>query len=146
MHISSRRLPTHVAARSAGLLIAAVLAIACLSLAPSPAHAAAEKTFFPQGFASTHSYKPHRLLLSGDGTLFVRHAHWRVWNHRRAVGTGVAFVDDCVPNCAAGTLHRHHVTIRLTRPRHLCGARFFTRFRLSGQFSFHTTAKGILCV
>ena len=138
---ASRRRLTEPAA----LLVAAVT-IACLGLTSVPVRAAAGRTYFPQGYTSAHSYQPRRLLLSGDGTLLVRQAHWRGWNDQRAVGRGVALVNDCVPYCAAGTFHRHRVAIRLTRPRQWCDARFFSSFRLTGRFRFHTTARGIVCL
>jgi hypothetical protein len=99
------------------------------SPAASPA---ARTTYFGQYGLSTHAYKPRRLNPSVDGSLYVRHVHWRVWTNRRAVGDGVAHVNDCVPNCAAGHYSTYPVVVHLSQPRELCGSRFFLGFRLSG--------------
>jgi hypothetical protein len=89
-------------------------------------------TYFGQYGTSTHAYKPHRLNPSVDGALYVRPVHWRVWTNHRAVGDGLAHVNDCVPDCADGHYTTHRVTVYLTQPRELCGSRFFLGFRLTG--------------
>ena len=94
--------------------------------------AAAPRTYFGQYGVSTHAYKPRRLNPSVDGALYVRPVQWRVWTDRRAVGAGIAHVNDCVPDCADGHFSAHPVTVYLSHPRELCGSRFFMGFRLSG--------------
>lgn len=94
--------------------------------------AAAPTTYFGQYGVSTHAYKPRRLNPSVDGALYVRPVHWRVWTDRRAVGDGIAHVNDCRPSCAGGHYSTYPVTVHLSKPRELCGSRFFMGFRLSG--------------
>jgi hypothetical protein len=41
---------------------------------------------------------------------------WPTWTATEAVGTGTEKIDDCTPNCAAGTLHALRVTVTFTKP------------------------------
>ena len=126
-----------------GLLLVATTAIACQDPAPDTAHhtaeATGETTYFAQYGVSTQAYQPRRLNPSVDGSLYVQGMHWAVWNNRRAVGDGIAHVNDCTPNCADGDYTRYRVTVRLTHPRELCGSRFFTTIRVRGS-GYHTYA------
>jgi hypothetical protein len=38
------------------------------------------------------------------------------WTGTEAVGTGTEKIDDCTPNCAAGTLHPVRVTVTFSKP------------------------------
>ena len=142
---SRHRLGTPVA-----LLLAAATAVGCQSSAPHQARAhdptPSQPTYFAQYGVSTHAYKPHRLNPSVDGSLFIVGMQWTAWNAREAVGSGVAHVNDCKPNCADGSYTTHQVSVRLARPRELCGSRFFTAFRVRGS-GYHTYARwsGVAC-
>jgi heat shock protein HslJ len=48
------------------------------------------------------------------GSANVRHINWRSWRHDRAQGEGRAFVVDCDPTCATGTLYRTRGKIELS--------------------------------
>lgn len=69
--------------------------------------------------------------LSGDGTTSLWNMTWRTWNSTVAIGTGTEKLDDCTPDCAAGTLHPVRVTVRLSGPVMVCqpgqGRWFWTR-------------------
>jgi hypothetical protein len=69
--------------------------------------------------------------LSGDGTTSLWDMTWSTWNSTEAVGSGTEKLDDCTPNCAAGTLHPVPVTVTLSRPVLVCvsgtGKWFWTR-------------------
>jgi hypothetical protein len=69
--------------------------------------------------------------LSGDGTTSLWDMTWPVWNSAGASGTGTEKLDDCTPNCAAGTLHSVRVEVTLSRPAMVCvagtGKWFWTR-------------------
>jgi hypothetical protein len=54
--------------------------------------------------------------LSGDGTSGLYNMTWPVWNGTDAVGTGTEKLDDCNPNCAAGTLHAVAVKVTFSKP------------------------------
>ena len=130
----------------AGLLLAAATAVACQSSAPDHAHvidrSRSQTTYVAQYGVSTHAYKPRRLNPSVDGSLYVQGMHWKVWDDRRAVGDGIAHVNDCNPDCADGHYTRHRVTVRLAQPRELCGSRFFTSILVEGS-GYRTDAHGL---
>jgi hypothetical protein len=69
--------------------------------------------------------------LSGDGTAALWNMTWTTWNATEAVGTGTEKIDDCNPNCAAGTLHAVAVRVTLSMPVMVCqpssGAWYWTR-------------------
>jgi hypothetical protein len=69
--------------------------------------------------------------LSGDGTTALWNMTWTTWNATEAVGTGTEKIDDCNPNCAAGTLHAVAVRVTLSMPVMVCqpstGAWYWTR-------------------
>ena len=58
--------------------------------------------------------------LSGDGTTSLWDMTWPTWNSAVAVGQGTEKLDDCTPNCAAGTLHAVRVAVTLSRPVMVC--------------------------
>jgi hypothetical protein len=60
--------------------------------------------------------------LSGDGTTSLWDMTWPTWNSAVAVGQGTEKLDDCTPNCAAGTLHAVRVAVTLSRPVMACVA------------------------
>jgi hypothetical protein len=60
--------------------------------------------------------------LSGDGTTSLWDMTWPTWNSAVASGTGTEKLDDCTPNCAAGTLHAVRVAVTLSRPVMVCVA------------------------
>jgi hypothetical protein len=69
--------------------------------------------------------------LSGDGTTWLWDMTWPTWSSAVAAGTGTEKLDDCTPNCAAGTLHAVRVAVTLSRPVMVCvagtGRWFWTR-------------------
>jgi len=69
--------------------------------------------------------------LSGDGTTSLWDMTWATWNSTVAVGAGTEKLDDCTPDCAAGTLHAVPVRVTLSRPAMACvagaGKWFWTR-------------------
>ena len=146
MRISTLR---HLLGAPACLLLAAT-AVACQSSGPDHARvsdrATSQTTYFAQYGVSTHAYKPRRLNPSVDGSLYLRGMQWTVWDDRRAAGDGIAHVNDCNPDCADGHYTTYRVTVRLARPRELCGSRFFTTFRVKGS-GYHTDARwsGVAC-
>lgn len=69
--------------------------------------------------------------LSGDGTTALWNMTWTAWDSTQADGTGTEKIDDCNPNCAAGTLHSVAVRVALSNPVMVCasgkGAWYWTR-------------------
>jgi hypothetical protein len=129
----------------AALLLVAATAVACggsssthaRAVGPSPSAATSGRTYFPQYGVDTHAYRPHRLDVSVDGSLYVRGMRWTAWDGRAAVGAGVAHVNDCRPDCADGHYTAYRVTVHLSQPRELCDSRFFTTIRVRGS-GYHT--------
>jgi len=76
--------------------------------------------------ASDRHYKPTALTLSGDSTLFIRHARWHVWNNRTASGSVSSGWNYCDPNCAAGPVKWFLARVTLSKPKYVCGHHFFT--------------------
>lgn len=58
--------------------------------------------------------------LSGDGTTALWNMTWQAWNSTTATGSGTEKLDDCAPNCAAGTLRPVRVVVTLSRPVMVC--------------------------
>jgi hypothetical protein len=57
------------------------------------------------------------IIACGDGNYQLRRLRWRGWNRATAKARGYAWVNDCVPYCAAGTFHRYRVRVRASRIR-----------------------------
>jgi hypothetical protein len=91
--------------------------------------------------------RPARIIASGDGSFVLGgkrrgsgvasfgRLHWTVYNTRAARATGLAWHDDCLPDCAEGTYHATAVRIRLFRSRD----GVFTRMALTGGGLRHHT-------
>lgn len=134
----------------AGMLLAAATAVACQSSVSQHVRAVDRTTdrttYFAQYGVSTHAYKPGRLNPSVDGSLYVAGVRWTTWNDRTALGDGIAHVNDCKPDCADGHYATYRVTVRLARPRDVCGSRFFTAIRVRGPgYRTHAQGLGIGC-
>ena len=70
---------------------------------------------------TTPRYRPRSIIVAcGDGNFQLRRLRWRGWNRRVARGRGVGLVNDCIPYCAEGHLHRLPVAVTLSR-RRFCG-------------------------
>jgi hypothetical protein len=124
----------------------AVVAVGALTGATvGPAYAARNRpsyvTYLAEGHvASNHHYKPARIILSGDSTLFLRHANWHGWSTLSATGSAQSGWNYCQPDCAAGPVKWFLAKVSLSKPRFVCGHHFFTRAR----FHFtHGRPKGI---
>jgi hypothetical protein len=53
---------------------------------------------------------------------------WTTWSGTEAVGTGTYRLDDCNPNCAAGTVYPVPVVVTFSQPVKACsasGTRYF---------------------
>ena len=60
--------------------------------------------------------------LSGDGTTALWNMTWTAWTSTQASGAGTEKIDDCNPNCAAGTLHAVAVRVTLSNPVMVCAS------------------------
>jgi hypothetical protein len=57
------------------------------------------------------------ILACGDGNSRLMGLHWTQWSPDQATATGVNWVNDCKPYCAAGHFHGYRVTVRLDEPK-----------------------------
>ena len=83
--------------------------------------------FAPGGYGLDPQVRPPVTQLSGDDSLLVRGMHWLSWGASTAAGTGVSYIDNCLPNCAQGHEYRNTVRVSLTAPVLHCGRWFFSR-------------------
>ena len=60
--------------------------------------------------------------LSGDSTAFLSNMTWTTWSGTKAVGTGAYKLDDCRPDCAAGTGYAVTTVVTLSQPVKVCSA------------------------
>lgn len=60
-------------------------------------------------------YRPHFFLLSGDGSFGMNKVQWMSWGGATATATARAFVNDCVPYCAAGHIDRPRAKLVLSK-------------------------------
>ncbi|HEY1855264.1 MAG TPA: hypothetical protein VGG40_11815 [Solirubrobacterales bacterium] len=105
----------------AGLLLAGLVAATALISAPSagatnaePAAAQHVRVVRALGEDKLY-YRPHFFLLSGDGTFGMDKVRWMSWGGAKARGTGRAFVNDCIPYCAAGHVDRPRARLTLSK-------------------------------
>jgi hypothetical protein len=64
----------------------------------------------------------------GDVGLYVHRLRWSTWGGRVAVGVGEQVEKVCIPFCAAGTIRRTQVTVRLYT-RRACPGRTHLYYR-----------------
>jgi hypothetical protein len=95
-------------------------AVVALSLTPVAALAAAGGSAAGSGHVKVvgncrkPAYEPHRIILTcGDANAYLVHIRYATWTHKAATGTARLVVNDCTPNCAAGSFTHRSVTIRL---------------------------------
>jgi hypothetical protein len=85
----------------------------------APATTAAATTvvygFGSYAFGSLHAaVMPDRISFGTDGTHFITRLAWSRWLPSAARATGRYYIDDCEPDCAAGTFHEYTVTMLLS--------------------------------
>jgi hypothetical protein len=88
---------------------------------------AAPEVFLAEGgdVRGTSVYRPacgSGCGLSGDGTTALWNMTWTAWTATGAAGAGTEKIDDCNPNCAAGTLHAVAARVTLSNPVMVCAS------------------------
>lgn len=80
------------------------------------------------------------VVACADANFYVTGIRWSQWSATRAIGAGKAHVNDCKPNCAAGSFHTFRVTVRLSHVvACVPGHREFARIEWSGAQSGNET-------
>lgn len=75
-------------------------------------------------------YKPSTIVLFCDQTLALTKISYTKWTATVAKGTDRTVIDNCDPNCAAGTASHEHDHFTLDRPKTKHGVTVFTRARV----------------
>ncbi len=71
--------------------------------------------------ANKPQVRPGTFDIACDGADSLAHLKWSEWDGSRAVGSGVDWVDNCTPNCAAGKFFKQNVIVILWRPEAVHG-------------------------
>jgi hypothetical protein len=116
---------------AAGALVVGGGAIAVNAQGSPGATTAGQKTWAK--FSGAHVYKPGTLFFGAHEE--IDNVHWSKWGKKLARGTGTYQVNDCLPDCADGTITPTPASIVLTG-RERCGNRFVFR-RLKVYFAGH---------
>ena len=124
--------PVESTAPSSPATAASAPATAATTPATAPAAGGSTASAQPQVFLAeggdvngTSVYRPacgSGCGLSGDGTTALWNMTWTSWTSTQAVGAGTEKIDDCNPNCAAGTLHAVAVRVTLSKPVMVCAS------------------------
>ncbi|WP_432135373.1 MULTISPECIES: hypothetical protein [unclassified Streptomyces] len=104
-------------AASLGAATASPKAPAARATAPSVAASAAGRTVLVDCLGHPRVRPGEFVLACGDGNSRLASLRWKRWDADVAVATGVNWLNDCDPYCAAGTFHAYPVTVRLDRPQ-----------------------------
>ncbi len=78
-------------------------------------------TLLSSGGSTWTGIEPAVIGFSGDAGDVVTAVTWTSWTPSKAVGEGTWGRDDCVPNCAEGTVTDYRATLTLSHP---VGGRF----------------------
>lgn len=112
---------TLIALVGAGLLAAAVVA---------PAGAQEDFIYAPRDCTKPKIEPKSITLACGDANILLKHLGWDEWNTDKVKGRGELWVNDCDPNCAAGTFDKYKVKVRLLNPQsYECGGRELMMYR-----------------
>jgi hypothetical protein len=111
--------------------IAATALLAAAVPAVASAHSDHLRVFFP-GDCQTNAYKPKSItVFCGDGGMPISKIRWTAYGAKQANGRGTASVNDCDPNCAAGTSTNYRAQLHLSRVRQCGDVPQFTRLRVT---------------
>jgi hypothetical protein len=123
--------PTGIAGSAPAAITATAAAPASATAAAPPQSAAGTFLAPGQDIRAAPLHEPAcaaGCALSGDATAFLYRMTWRTWSAAAAVGAGTYRLDDCNPNCAAGTVYPVAAVVTLSQPVRAClpsGTRWF---------------------
>jgi hypothetical protein len=85
--------------------------------------------------------KPSKILYAGDGSGFLAGARltahkdaplsWTSWTANSGQGSGLDWINNCQPTCAAGTFHSYPVSLTVFRARPELHRNVFTRMTVT---------------
>jgi hypothetical protein len=109
---------------SIALPAAAVAAVSVpLAVSANAAPGAASRPSAPAPRISVHDcankalVRPREFTIFCDGSRYLTKLSWTSWNATEATGTGVDYVDNCLPNCAQGKWTHQNAIVVLWRSR-----------------------------
>jgi hypothetical protein len=75
--------------------------------------------------------EPKRITLAcADDGIMLKRLGWDEWNTEKVKGQGKLLVNDCDPNCAAGSIDKYAVKVKLLNPQtYTCGSQTVTMYR-----------------
>jgi hypothetical protein len=127
-----------IALIAVGLVVVGISAGAFASTSGPLAGVAAKKTYAKFPF---RAYKPSTLSFGAHEV--IESVSWSKWGKKKAVGHGTYRVNDCLPNCAEGTITPTPTTIYLTG-RMTCGGHFIFK-RMKVFFNGHQRSTPAYC-
>lgn len=71
-------------------------------------------------------FMPKDMTFSCDSTLIMQGGQWSTWNSSYAEGTATLLEDNCVPDCADGTMAHNPVKVRFDKPITKSCGEFYT--------------------
>ncbi|MBV9451421.1 MAG: hypothetical protein JO345_36595 [Streptosporangiaceae bacterium] len=77
--------------------------------------------------------RPREFIVFCDSSRYLTKLSWTSWNATEATGTGLDYVDNCVPNCAQGKWSHQDAIVVLWRTRpvpHHKGQSAYTKMTL----------------
>jgi len=76
--------------------------------------------------------RPAEIVLAcGDANFGVRKLRWTGWGESFAAATGVAYANDCTPDCAAGHMHTYQAVIVVSGTQHCAGTTAYRRIAVA---------------
>jgi hypothetical protein len=105
-------------------------------------------TLLVETFSTTFAVRPALITYAGDGSAFVGgpgvsrasfnahrfgHIRWTSWTDTQAVGSGIVWLDNGIPDEASGTFYPHNVSVRASRVRSGRFTRLLLTYRLGSR-------------
>ncbi|MGW2561748.1 hypothetical protein ACWCXB_21330 [Streptomyces sp. NPDC001514] len=106
------KLMTAVLVAATSLAAALVPASASVSAGSQPS----ENVVVIDCFSNPQVRPGEYLIACGDGNNGLTALKWSEWGRSSAKGSGLNYVNDCIPYCAAGKFHSYPVEVTLQRP------------------------------
>ena len=100
------------------LVIAGLAVAALVATAASPS---GHPSAVPNCVGKPVKQPANMILACADANFGVKKLQWIGWGGARAAATGIAYANDCSPNCAAGQVHDYSAVLVVDGSQH-CGS------------------------
>jgi hypothetical protein len=118
-----------------------LLSLAVLALAAGTASGMTTSTKTYIDSCGKKALHPAKIVITcADANYYLQSLKWHHWGKRKATATGVAWVNDCKPNCSAGKFKSYPITAKTYRRRACKGHRVYRRLAVTYT---HAAPKGI---